>query len=184
MINNRWYPIIYPIITTGDEWMEMVYQSPAPLLILTKGTLLVESGVGMDSSSGWWFGTCMFCFLHILGLVIPIDELICFKRLSSTTTQFWTMKCCIWANCSLTTKSPQWSCSMMGSWLPVQKVIDKWWVFCVINSSSTGTLPVLKPRTSDSTIQSSLGGDEHSLTIFLVQSPMFLPWFSAWNAHV
>ena len=37
-------------------------------------------------STGWWFGT-LILFFHILGRIIPTDELIFFRRGSYTTNQ-------------------------------------------------------------------------------------------------
>ena len=39
--------------------------------------------------SGWWFG-CHFLFSHILGLIIPIDELIFFRVVQTTNQRWWT----------------------------------------------------------------------------------------------
>ena len=40
--------------------------------------------------SGWWFGTC-FIFPYIGNVIIPIDELIFFRGVLSTTNQLWMM---------------------------------------------------------------------------------------------
>ena len=42
------------------------------------------SFMDQNSSTGWWFGTC-FIFPCIGNLIIPIDELICFRGVWSTT---------------------------------------------------------------------------------------------------
>ena len=41
---------------------------------------------GVYTSPGWWFGTSIL-FSHILGIIIPIDELIFFRGVEQTTNR-------------------------------------------------------------------------------------------------
>jgi hypothetical protein len=51
--------------------------------------VFVAHRIHMLWQSGWWFGTF---FSHILGIIIPTDELIFFRGVETTNQQFYAKK--------------------------------------------------------------------------------------------
>ena len=86
---NRANPVISPVqllvdyvgyitIIVGENTMTTLHSHPA--WILGPRTYL-------PIMTGWWFGTC-FIFHVIYGIILPIDELICFKMVIAPRTRW------------------------------------------------------------------------------------------------